>query len=290
MKIRDKLIIAGLILLLILLHRYLFQTIDGFFDESSDYTALTERLITELGPYCKVANAARDQLKTQLSSSDNPSDDTSLNAIYKTVYSCTDSMASSRQSCKLPGGLGPNTSMKFVSYDTYIKLPEWSDDSSVPIALMKITDDLPERIVREREWISENMKKVQAVIAAGENPPTTAPSMGDLNKEKEGFEEYCSADAIRAKKAMDEAKSCSIPDVASEIARINLLLDSPDLKKALIGMDDLYAEMMKLQSDLEKLKNGELYDWQKDPPKKSYQQFKGGDRAAAFSFSMKQNQ
>jgi hypothetical protein len=290
MKVYGKIIIGVLIIFLILLHRYLFQAREAFFDESSKYTALKNRITTELGPYCRVANTARNELKTQLSESGNPSDDMSLNDIYKTIYSCTDSMASSRQTCKRLIGFGPNTSMTYVSCNTYMQLPDWSDDASISVALMKITDDLPERMIREADWIFTKIKKIQEVLASGANPPTNAPSKEDLDKFNEGFSGYCSAEAIKAKKIMQEAKTCSIADISSEIARINRLLDNPDLKKILSLMNGLYEEMIKLQSDLDKLKNGELYDWQKDPPKKSYAQFKGGDRSAAFIFSMQQNQ
>jgi hypothetical protein len=50
------------------------------------------------------------------------------------------------------------------------------------------------------------------------------------------------------------------------------------------------AQMLKLQSDLEKLKNGTLYAWQQDGPAKSYPKFQGGDRTASFLFSIQQNQ
>ena len=289
MKLRDKIIFGCLILILILVHQYLFQDKEGFFDDSSNYKALKKRLITDLGSYCNVANTAREQLKTQLSLSGNASDEMSLNDIYKTIYSCTDSQASSRATCKLIGGLGPNTSMTYVSCDTYMKLPDWSEDGSVSVALVKITDNLLERIMREVDWISTNLKKLKDTLAAGENPPTTPPSQDQLNKLNEGFSGSCSADALKAKRLMEEATTCSIANVSSEITRINNLLDNPDLKKLLLGMDALFAEMKKIYSDLEKLKNGNLYDWQKDPPKKSYAQFKGGDRTAAFIFSMQQN-
>ena len=291
MKLRDKIIVGCLILLLILLHRYLFPVNEGFFDDSSDYTTLKKRLINDLAQYCKVAIFAREHLKDALSSSNNPSDDVSINNIYKTVYSCTDSLASSRQTCSgiMSGGLGPNTSMVYVSCDTYMQLPEWSDDDSPAIALMKITNDLPERIVREADWISANITKLKKALAAGENPSTTPPSKEDLDKLAEGFDGSCSADAAKAKKLLAEAESCSIPDVNSEIERVNTMLDSPELKQAISKMDGLFEQMTKLYSDLEKLKNGKLYDWQKDGPKKSYPQFKGGDRNAAFMFSLQQN-
>jgi hypothetical protein len=180
--------------------------------------------------------------------------------------------------------------MEYVSCDTYTKLPEWSDDGSPAIALMKITNDLPERIIREAEWISANIQKLKKALAAGENPSTTPPSKEELDKLAEGFVDSCSADAARAKKLLAEAQSCSIPDIKSEIARVNTMLNSSQLKDAISIMNGLFEEMKKLESDLEKLKNGELYDWQKDGPKKSYAQFKGGDRKAAFMFSLQQNQ
>lgn len=291
MKVRDKIILGCLILLLILLHRYLFQTNEGFFDDNSDYNALKQRLINELGPYCNVVAFVKERIKNALSSSNNPSDDISINNNYKSIYSCTDSLASSRQTCSIPmlGGLGPNTSMSYVSCDIYTQLPEWSDDSSPAIALMKITNDLPERIIREEDWISANIKKLKNALAAGENPPTTPPSKKDLDKLSEGFNSSCSADAAKTKQLLAEATSCSIPDIKSEIARVNTILDNPQLKQILSKINTLFAEIKKLESDLEKLKNGELYDWQKDSPKKSYAQFKGGDRTAAFIFSMQQN-
>uniref|UniRef100_A0A6C0AND9 Uncharacterized protein n=1 Tax=viral metagenome TaxID=1070528 RepID=A0A6C0AND9_9ZZZZ len=297
MKVRDKIIVGCLILLLILLHRYLFQAKEGFFDDNSDYNSLKERLIKELGPYCKISAFVRDQLKTMTTATGGSGDDATLNKTYKSIYSCTDSLASSRQSCSLFGGLGPNNSMSYVSCDTYTQLPEWSDDGSASLALMKIKDDLPERIVREAEWFSAIINKLQGALAAGANPSMTPPSKEQMDKiveesKKDGFTGTCSVDAAKAQisqKALEEAASCTIPDANSEITRVNAVLNSPNLKKAIAEMDGLLTSMLKLQSDLEKAKNGTLYDWQKDGPKKSYAQFQGGDRVAALTFSLQQN-
>jgi hypothetical protein len=289
MKLRDKLIVGILSLLLILLHRYLFQVKEGFFDNSSDYTKLKQRLLTDLGPYCKISEFVRNQLTTMVASSP----DTSINKIYTDVYSCSDPDARSRLSCS-PFGIGPNRRMIYVSCDAYTKLPDWSNDGRSTIALMKITSDLPERIVREAEWFSMIVKKLQDALETGANPPTVSPvgTTGSI----EGFNGTCSADAARIQldkqstaSAEEESKSCKIPSASSEIARVNALLDSSQLKQALSKMNGLLAAMVKLQSDLEKAKNGTLYEWQKDPPKKSYPQFKGGDRSASFMFSMQQN-
>ena len=293
MKLRDKFIVACLIFLLIMVHRSLFQAIkkdEGFFDNASDYTKLKERLITELDPYYKIDSFVREQLKTMLSASGASADTASLNETYTSIYSCSDPDASSRASCipRMLGGLGPNTSIIYVSTDTYRNLPDWSEDESVSVALMKITDDLPERLVRESEWFAAIIKKLQDALAIGANPPGLSP-VGTPGK-IDGFTGTCSADAAKIKKLMSEAESCSVADVGSEIKRVNSLLDGPQLKKALVKMRELLAAMLKLQSDLEKAKNGTLYAWQQDGPKKSYPQFQGGDRIAALKFSMKQNQ
>ena len=281
MKLRDKIIAGCLIILLMLLHRYLFQINEGFFDDSANYATLKKRIINDLEPYSKIDSFVRDQLKTMITSTGGSGDDASLNKEYTNIYSCSDPDANSRPSCQKVSGMGPNISMIYVSSDVYKELPEWSDDGSVSIALMKISNDLPERLIRESEWFAAIIKKLKESLAAGANPPGVS-SM-------DGFTGTCSAEAARAKKIMDEAKSCSIPDAASEIARVNTLLNSPKLKQAVSKMNGLLAEMLKLQSDLEKAKNGTLYDWQKDPPKKSYAEFKGGDRSAGLAFSMQQN-
>ena len=296
MKARDKLIIVGLILLLLLLHRYLFQANvgkEGFFDDSSDYTALKKRLITELGPYCKTSSFVRDQLKRMSTLTGESSDDNAINTRYESVYSCSDSLASSRRSCSIFLGKGPNPSMKYVSCNTYMKLPEWSDDCSVPLALMKITDDLPERIMRESEWFASIINKLQGSLDAGANPPTTRPSQEEIDKiveesKKDGFTGTCIPGAPKPK-IPKETKPLIIPDATSEIARVNALLDSPELKQASGEMNKLLTTMIKIQSDLEKAKNGTLYAWQQDGPAKSFPKFEGGDRTQSFIFSMQQN-
>jgi hypothetical protein len=288
MKVSEKFILVGLILLLILLHRNLFKVkgVEGFVDLKQDYTKLVTRLSKDLGPYTKTASFVRDQLKTMISATGGSVDDASLDKVYKAIYSCTDTMVSSRQTCK---SLGPNTSMEYASPDIYLRLPAYSEnDSSATLALMKITDNLAERITREAEWFSTIIEKVQESLALGANPPAESP-VGTVSR-IDGFTGTCSADAARIQLAQKEAKTCTIPKLNEEIARINRLLDSPALKKALSLMNGILTAMLKLQSDLEKAKNGTLYPWQKDGPKKSYKQFQGGDRSAAFIFSMQQNQ
>jgi hypothetical protein len=54
--------------------------------------------------------------------------------------------------------------------------------------------------------------------------------------------------------------------------------------------NNLLGAMKQLQISQQKAKDGTLYAWQQDGPKKSYSSFKGGDRLAGLLFSMKQNQ
>ena len=292
MKLRDKIITGCLIFLLILLHRYLFQANEGFFASNPDYATLQLRLTRELGNYCKVATFVRDQLKTMVSATGGAADDASLDETYKSVYSCTDSLASSRPSCSL--GMKGNTSMTYVSCDTY-KLPTWSDNPSVAIALTMIRDDLPERLTREAEWFSAIINKLEGALAVGANPPTIPPTREQLDKIKaEGFSGTCSPDAAKLKipqKLKDEVDSCTLADPVIEIARINTMLNSSQFKIAVSKMNGLLEKMLKLQSDLEKAKNGTLYSWQQgDPPKNYIPPFQGGDRIQSLVYSMRQNQ
>jgi hypothetical protein len=309
MKVRDKIILGCLIILLMLLHRYLFPESEGFVVSNPDYDRLKTRLATDLGPYCKIATFVREQLKTMTAATGGAADEASLNQTYTAMYSCTDELASSRPSCpslgplaagakgmfggiKLPAGLGGNPNLSYVSCDTYMNLPPWSNDGSASLALMKITSDLPERIVREGEWFASIIKKVQEGLDLGANPPGVSP-VGTPSS-IDGFQGTCSVDAARIKLAQQaqtqaNASSCTIPNVNSEIVRINALLDSSKLKEALSKMNGMLTSMLKLQSDLEKAKNGTLYEWQKSGPQKSFPKFQGGDRLKSLLFSMQQN-
>ena len=125
---------------------------------------------------------------------------------------------------------------------------------------------------------------------------------------KEGFEDsaQCSPSAMQARlererraklqskpskpNPADDPDSCIMPDLASEIRRVNSILDSPEMNNALRQADSLLQAMKQLQISQQKAKDGTLYDWQQDGPKKSFSKFGGGDRLAGLMFSMKQNQ
>ena len=95
---------------------------------------------------------------------------------------------------------------------------------------------------------------------------------------------------IRETRETRESKLRSLPNLTSEIKRVSALIVNKTLVAALARCDSLLARMSKIQTQLEKLKKGELYEWQKEGPAKSYEQFGGGDRIQGLLFSLKQNQ
>ena len=115
-----------------------------------------------------------------------------------------------------------------------------------------------------------------------------------LGSKKEGFYAagQCSAEAMalrRRRQLEADADSCTMPTLKSEIDRVNAILNSKAFLDVMNLSRKVFTAAMKLQSDLEKLKAGTLYDWQKTGTKKSYTRFKGGDRTAAFLASASQN-
>jgi len=296
MKAREKILFLGTIFALVILHWYFFSrhSIDGFFDTSSDYDKLRGRLQKELGSYCKLANFIRSQVNEMQKGLGGSSSD--ISQMYYAVYQCTDQLASVRPSCSRPNQAG----MRYVPCSTFLNLPDWSGEARAISALSKIKDDLPERLIREIEWFSAVIKKVREGLAAGANPAAgsnpigTPPSMDQLNSFKEGFQAQCSAEAseyLRRKALENEASSCRPLTVSSEIARVNSLLDNPSVSASVSQSNRMMTQVLKLQSDLEKLKNGTLYDWQggNSGPKKVYPKFEGGDRLQSFLFSLTQN-
>jgi hypothetical protein len=337
MKTRDKMLFSLGLVLLIILYWFLFfsKKSEGFFDDPTAYNALRGRLQDELGPYCELSAFVKDQvnemqqgLKAVSGSLPSESDikamtksstalntqslmsaakisretwydfggELQFNSMYKSVYKCTDGLAKSRPSCS-----SPNPNMNYVPCSTYLNLPNWTDEMEVIAALRKITNDLPERLVRESDWFDAVIVKIRSGLEAGarpqagDNPPGVPPSkaqMAEYEKEakkQEGF--TCSLEAmdyLKRKRLEAEAKSCTPLTGSSEIARVNRLLDDPSVRSSVKRMRSMYDDMLRLKSDLEKLKNGTLYDWQKDGPKKSYAPCEaGGDRIKAFICSLR---
>lgn len=222
--------------------------------------------------------------------------DLQFNSMYKSVYKCTDSLAKSRPSCG-----SPNPNMNYVPCDVYLNLPNWTDEMEVIGALRKITDDLPERLTREAEWFQAVIEKIQAGLdagarpQAGDNPPGVPPSQAQMDeyakeaKKQEGF--TCSLEAmnyLKRKRLEAESQSCTPLTGSSEIARVNRLLDNPSVQSSVRRMRAMYGVMVDLKSKLERLKNGDLYDWQRAGPKKTYTACEaGGDRVKGFICSLR---
>ena len=238
---------------------------------------------------------------------------------YENAYACKDELADSRQSCAGLAKLGQlNVKMSFIPCSVYMNTPTYDDSDTTPaaIALSQIPDNLALRITKEVDWYSAIIQKLQSGIDAGANPPAALPPdapgadykappdqsapPGSQGK-KEGFfagssTAKCSPEAMRLRQQRmrqkmldDESNDCATPELQGEINRVNKILNSDALSNAIASCVAVAAAAKKLQSQLALLKSGNLYDWQKSGPKKSYAQFKGGDRIAGLTFSMQQN-
>jgi hypothetical protein len=248
---------------------------------------------------------------------------------YQNAYACKDELASSRASCTGTDALlAAQVKMDFIPCSVYMSTPKYddSDTSTAAIALSDVPDNLALRITKEVDWYASIIKKLQDGINAGANPPKSLPPdapgadykpppdksapPGAAGK-KEGFAGgKCSPEAMRLRQqkmrqkmqektvreqvnrqqSLDaESDNCSMPELQSEIDRVNGILKSNALKEAISRCAAVAAAAKKLQADLALLKDGNLYDWQKSGPKKSYAEFKGGDRIAGLTFSLQQN-
>jgi len=293
-------------------------------DEQKSYEQLQSNLKNTLGPYCSLASFMQDQMKTMLmtqkvSESGEPiPGDTAAEAAdhmkraYEDAYACRDELAKSRPSCSGAVMLSQGGQiMEFIPCSVYLGTPIYtaSDTSQMSLALSAIPDDLAARITKETEWYSAIINKLQSGIDAGAHPPTTLPKDAPgANWKPEAFEDFselsqklrsnktCSSDAVRIRKEKQrqlqleaEAETCSIPDLNAQIDRVSRILNSKALATAVGSCAAIQAAATKLQSDMIKLKAGNLYEWQQTGPAKSYTQFKGGDHSAAFVFSVQQN-
>ena len=109
-------------------------------------------------------------------------------------------------------------------------------------------------------------------------------------KMRQKMQEKMAREQMDRQQSLDaESDNCTIPDFQSEIDRVNKILNSDALRSALERCAAVADAAKKLQAQLALLKAGNLYDWQKSGPTKSYAQFKGGDRIAGLTFSIQQN-
>ena len=285
---------------------------EGFADDSTKsqvaYQALQTRLKTTMADYCNLASYAQAQMKEiymatkppQTGPTESEADAIAhINKTYMDVYACRDDDASSRQTCSSAGTESSDGVVGFIPCSRYT-LPDWSDPMTAAAALSAIPDSLPDRVSRELDWYAQIIKKLDDALAMGASPPTSVPdspnspstdASGKPWSLKEGFA-TCTSDQIsqiaQQQKAA-AAKSCTMPSIDAEIARVNAILDSSVLKASLSKSASLKTAMVKLKGDQQKAKDGTLYDWQKPPPKKSYKTYSTANRTDALVGSIQQN-
>ena len=237
---------------------------------------------------------------------------------YSNVYACTDELNALRSQCNSPAE--SRSDWKYIPCSTYIDIPAYTQSDTTPMimALVNIPDSTPEKIQMELAWYDSVIKKLQSGLDAGATPPTSLPkdASGNLKISKEGFYDVgkCSPEAMAIKVAkmmelkkresqeaarksvestrksvLAESESCSVPDLPSEIKRVNAILENPKFTSALKQSKAIYASAKKLQSDMAKLQAGSLYSWQQGGATRTYTKFQGGDRIAAFLASAVQN-
>lgn len=272
---------------------------EGFFDMASDYSALRTRLSTMMATYCDLASYAQEQLKIiymspkplGLGATETPKEaDAHVLRTYTDVYACKDEYASSRPTCS-SGGI---SNIGFVPCDTYMKLPDLTDQANtadIAIALRKIPDDLAKRITREVDWYSQIVTKLTEAIALGMNPPgavtedkeipvppdsENSPATDKtgkpwaLNPFKSGFIDYsvpqnkawlvesfqgtCSASQAQAQ--INQKKAAAASSAAASCTMPTLDTEIPRVN-AILDSSDLQAALAKcaaLKAAMEKLK------------------------------------
>ena len=270
---------------------------EGFFDMASDYDTLRTRLSTMMATYCDLASYAQAQMKIiymtpkplGLGATETPKEaNAHVLRTYADVYACKDEYASSRPTCS-SGGIS-NTG--FVSCDTYMKLPDLTDQTNtvdVAIALRKIPDDLAVRISREVDWYAQIVKKLTDALALGMNPPgassvdTVAPSPPDSENSPatdssgkpwaiagfidysipqnkawlvEAFVDSSTCSASEAQAQVDQKKAAAAGKAASSCTMPTLDTEIPRVN-AILDSSDLQAALAKcaaLKAAMEKLK------------------------------------
>jgi hypothetical protein len=219
------------------------------------------------------------------------------------IYNPTDQVDMIVALTKIPNHMVEKLTMEVMWYSSVIsKLQEALDKGNVG------PGDTPPSIPENPEMPKEEGKN-ESPAPPQPNPKVPAPSkeanaaqnkllsargFKPLGSKKEGFldNNKCSPEAMalrRRRKLEADADSCTMPTLESEIKRVNDILNSKGFMDVMNLSRKVLTAAMKLQSDLEKLKAGTLYDWQKTGAKKTYTKFKGGDRTAAFLASASQN-
>ena len=224
-------------------------------------------------------------------------------------YNATDQFDMITALMKIPNHMIEKITMEVTWYESVInKLQEGLDKGNIDTGGTDAAPSIPANPEMPKEDGQEKgpdppqqnptIPGPSAKAMEAQNKLLSARGFNPLGLSKEGYVDTakCSPEAMALKRRRLERKqleanadSCTMPTLKSEIDRVNKMLNS----KAFLDIMNLSRKVntaaMKLKSDLEKLKAGTLYDWQKTGTKKTYTQFKGGDRTAAFLASASQN-
>lgn len=261
------------------------------FDGKSEYQTLVASIQSSLKPYCALSSFVQSKLKEMYMKSNPGVSDSDADAYvsktYLDVYSCADDSADSRASCS--NGMAKRVEARYVSCDTYMKLPMSGSDDDLASALRNIPDDLPVRVQVELEWYGAVIQKLQGAIDAAKN-------MGqEAGGKAEGFygATMCSPAAAQAKRERlrrkqleDESADCTISTLDSEVQRVKALMSSSTLQAAVKSSAGITAKMNQQLADMEAIKA----KWSDDGPKKVYPPaFAGGDRSASLLYTLGMN-
>jgi hypothetical protein len=221
------------------------------------------------------------------------------------AYNATDNSAMLMALIKIPNHTAEKLSMEVTWYSSVIKkLQDALDKGNIGTGSTDAAPSIPANPEMPKEDGQEKgpdppqqnpiipAPSVEAMAA--QNKLLSAHGFNILGSKKEGFytASQCSAEAMvlkRRRQLEANADSCTMPTLKSEIDRVNGILNSKAFLDTMNLSSKVFTAAIKLQSDLEKLKAGTLYDWQNTGTKKTYTQFKGGDRTAAFLASASQN-
>jgi len=194
----------------------------------------------------------------------------------------------------IPDDLADRITKEIEWYNAIVvKLTDALDKGNNPPSSPPDSKDTPIADSSGKAWSADGTgKQVKSTLKEGFfDAAKCSPSAQQARLERERRAKLQSKPAEPSKPdPADDPDSCVMPDLASEIARVNSLLDSPTMTKAVGQAGSLLGAMKQLQISQQKAKDGTLYAWQQDGPKKSYTAFKGGDRISGLLFSMKQNQ
>lgn len=264
------------------------------FDGKSEYQTLVASIQSSLKPYCALSSFVQSKLKEMYMKSNPGVSDSDADAYvsktYLDVYSCADDSADSRASCL--NGMAKRVEARYVSCDTYMKLPSSGSDDDLASALRNIPDDIPVRVQVELEWYGVVIQKLQGAIDAAKNMGNSVGGGGTT----EGFYgTMCSPAAAQAKRERlrrkqleDESADCTLSTLDSEVQRVKALMSSSTLQSAVASSAGITAKMNQQLADMEAIKA--KWDGNNGPKKVYPPAFTGGDRSASLLYTVGINQ